>query len=159
MADMERLLVAENDPPLRLVSLALGDPLDDTMRTGDDGDVFSLEVLYTPYRLAGGWDGSVEPQRWLERFATLVEPGFLDGVRRWRVVTPLDYERDFNLTRGHAPSFSGGPLGALLREDRELTRYETPIDGLYLTGAATFPGAGVWGASGRSAAHVVLAHR
>ena len=28
--------------------------------------------------------------------------------------------------------------------------------GLFLTGAATFPGAGVWGASGRNCAGVVL---
>ena len=40
--------------------------------------------------------------------------------------------------------------------EQELTRYETPITGLYLTGAATFPGAGVWGASGRNAALVAL---
>ena len=37
-----------------------------------------------------------------------------------------------------------------------LTRYETAVPGLYLTGAATFPGAGIWGASGRNCATVVL---
>ena len=37
-----------------------------------------------------------------------------------------------------------------------LSRYRTPVTGLYLTGAATFPGAGVWGASGRNAARTVL---
>ena len=42
--------------------------------------VFSLETLYTPYALPGGWPGSSEPRRWLERYATLVEPGFLDGL-------------------------------------------------------------------------------
>jgi len=131
--------------------------LDPTMRVGPRGDhVLSLEVLGTPYSLAGGWEGSSEPERWLEALASLAEPGFLDGVRRWRVMTPPDYERDFSLTRGHAPSFAGGPLAALLGRDRELTRYRTPVAGLYLTGAATFPGAGVWGASGRNTAHVVL---
>ena len=34
-----------------------------------------------------------------------------------------------------------------------------PITGLYLSGAATFPGAGVWGVSGRNAARAVLAAR
>jgi phytoene dehydrogenase-like protein len=71
------------------------------------------------------------------------------------VVTPVDYERDFGLDRGYAPSFAGGPLAALVGRDRELTRYETPVRGLFLTGAGTFPGAGVWGASGRNAARVV----
>ncbi len=34
--------------------------------------VLSLEALYTPYALRGGWPGSAEPRRWLEQFATLV---------------------------------------------------------------------------------------
>ena len=132
--------------------------LDPTMRAGDD-HVFSLEVLYTPYALPGGWPASKEPERWFEQYATLVQPGFLDGVRRWRAMTPDRYEADFHLPRGHATSFAGGPLAALLGRQPELTRYETPVRGLYLTGAATFPGAGVWGASGRNAATVILHHR
>lgn len=119
--------------------------------------VFSLEVLYTPYALRGGWPDSKEPQRWLELYADLVEPGFLDHVVDWRVMTPDRYESEFHLPRGHATSFAGGPVAALLgRQERERSRYRTPIDGLYLTGAATFPGAGVWGAPGRNAAQVIL---
>jgi phytoene dehydrogenase-like protein len=130
---------------------------DESMRAGS-GHVFSLEALYTPYALEGGWSRSGEPRRWLESFSTIVDHGFIETVGGWRAVTPPDYERDFGLERGHAPSFPGGPIAALLGHDRELSRYETPIRGLYLTGAGTFPGAGVWGASGRNAAHVVLAH-
>lgn len=131
--------------------------LDPTLRVGPAGHhVLSLEALWTPYELAGGWDGSREPRRWLEAYATLLEPGFLDGLVDWRVVTPPDYERDFRLDRGYTPSFTGGPLAALIGRDRELTRYATPVPGLFLTGAGTFPGAGVWGASGRNAAAVVL---
>jgi phytoene dehydrogenase-like protein len=129
--------------------------LDPTMAPSD-GHVFSLEVLYTPYALAGGWTNSAEPRRWLDQYASLVQPGFADHVRRWRVMTPESYESDFSLPRGHATSFTGGPVAAFLGRPRELTRYETPIDGLYLTGAATFPGAGVWGASGRNAARRIL---
>jgi phytoene dehydrogenase-like protein len=131
--------------------------LDPTMRAGAD-HVLSLEVLYTPYALAGGWAGSAEPERWLERFAGLVQPEFLAGVRAWRAMTPDRYESDFHLPRGHATSFAGGPLAALRGRPPELTRYETPVAGLYLTGAATFPGAGVWGAPGRNAATVILQH-
>ena len=132
--------------------------LDPTMKSGPD-DVFSLEVMFTPYALRGGWDGSPEPKRWLDTIATVLEPGFLDGVKRWRALTPLEYEREFALDRGYAPGFSGTPLSVLLGRDRELTRYETPVRGLYLTGAGTFPGAGVWGASGRNAATVILSRR
>ena len=48
-------------------------------------------------------------------------------------------------------------LAALRSAQPELTGYETAVPGLFLTGAATFPGAGVWGASGRNCATVVLA--
>jgi beta-carotene ketolase (CrtO type) len=121
--------------------------------------VFSLEALYTPYRRAGGWPGSPEPRRWLEEFAAVCEPGFLDSIVEWRAMTPDVYERDFHLPAGHATSFAGGPMAAFRNEHPELTRYETAVDGLYLTGAATFPGAGVWGASGRNCASVILEQR
>jgi phytoene dehydrogenase-like protein len=72
-----------------------------------------------------------------------------------RAVTPDVWERAYSLERGHARAFGRSPLALLAARDRELTRYETSVAGLFLTGAATFPGAGVWGASGRNAAAVV----
>jgi phytoene dehydrogenase-like protein len=131
--------------------------VDPSVASPDGGHVFSLETLFTPYNLHGGWTGTAEPERWLAAFATLVEPGFLDGIRRFRLVGPEDYERDFSMPAGYAPSFAGGPLAALLGRDRELTRYATPLPGLYLTGSGTFPGAGVSGAPGRNTARVILA--
>jgi phytoene dehydrogenase-like protein len=119
--------------------------------------VFSLEALYTPYRFTRGWDDRTEPARWLDRFAELVEPGFLESITDWRAMTPDVYERDFHLPAGHAASFAAGPLAAFRNPMPESTRYETVVPGLYLTGAATFPGAGIWGASGRNCATVVLA--
>ena len=121
--------------------------------------VFSLEALYTPFGFTGGWPDSAEPRRWLRAFAELCEPGFLDSIVEWRAMTPDVYERDFHLPAGHATSFAGGPLAAFRNKNPELTNYETAVDGLYLTGAATFPGAGVWGASGRNCATVILEQR
>ena len=121
-----------------------------------DQHVFSLEVLYTPYAIEGGWASSTEPRRWLDQVATALAPGFVDSLVDWRAMTPDRYEREFHLPHGHATSFAGGPLAALRNKNPELTRYETPVRGLYLTGAATFPGAGVWGASGRNAALRIL---
>lgn len=119
--------------------------------------VFSLEVLYTPYALRGGWPGSGEPERWLDLVAELCEPGFKESIVDYRAMTPDVYEREFFMPRGRAANFSGGALAALRNRQPELTRYHTPVRGLYLTGAATFPGAGVWGASGRNCATVILA--
>jgi phytoene dehydrogenase-like protein len=143
------------DRPMFLVNVP--SVLDPTVAVPGGGHVFSLETLYTPYGLVGGWSGSNEPARWLDVYAGLVEPGFREGIERWRVMTPVSYEEEFFLPRGYATSFAGGPVAALVGRQRELTRYETPVKGLYLTGAATFPGAGVWGASGRNTATVVLA--
>jgi phytoene dehydrogenase-like protein len=133
--------------------------LDPAMQPEGGGHVVSVEVLYTPYALRGGWDGSAEPERWLGRLASLVQPGWLDTVRAWRAMTPPRYEAEFNLRRGYASSYGGAPLDALLGRRPELTRYRTPVRGLYLTGAGTYPGAGIWGASGRNTASVVLADR
>ena len=129
--------------------------LDHTMTNKTD-HVFSLEALFTPFSFKHGWKTNAEPKRWLEKYSELVEPGFLDSIAEWRCVTPADYETDFFLPKGHATSFAGGPLAALLNSQPELTRYRTPIEGLFLTGAATFPGAGVWGASGKNAALTIL---
>ncbi|MEL7157349.1 MAG: NAD(P)/FAD-dependent oxidoreductase [Actinomycetota bacterium] len=131
--------------------------LDPHMMTAEGGHVLSLEVLFTPYALAGGWPASGEPARWLRLWADLAGPGTLDSVVDWRVMTPDRYEREFGMHRGHTPSYAGTPLSALLGRERELTRYRSPIAGLYLSGAATFPGAGVFGAAGRNTAAVVQA--
>jgi phytoene dehydrogenase-like protein len=84
----------------------------------------------------------------------LMEPGTLQ-LDRWRSMTPDRYETEFSMHRGHTPSYAGPPLSAFLGLHRETTRYRTPITGLYLSGAGTFPGAGVFGASGRNAADAV----
>ena len=150
---MQQGRIAER--PMFLINIpSVADP---SMMTADGKHVLSLEVLYTPYAFAGGWETRAEPQRWLDVAAQLFEHGFVESIGEWRAMTPVDYERDFGMPRGHAASFTGSPLSALRGVDPELTRYETPIGGLFLTGAATYPGAGVWGASGRNTAAVVAA--
>jgi phytoene dehydrogenase-like protein len=128
--------------------------LDPDMQPDENQHVLSLEVLFTPYDLAGGWPDSSEPQRWLDVLEGCMEPGTLK-IERWRAMTPDRYEAEFQMHRGHTPSYSGPPLAAFVGRSRETTRYRTPIDGLYLSGAGTFPGAGVFGAAGRNAADAV----
>lgn len=128
---------------------------DPAMQPHPGQHVLSAEVLFTPYALQGGWPSSPEPARWLEVLDTFMEPGTLQ-FDRWRAMTPDRYESEFSMYRGHTPSYAGPPLVAFLGRSRETTRYRTPIAGLYLSGAGTFPGAGVFGASGRNAADAVL---
>lgn len=142
---MPRMAILANSPSVADASLA-----------PSGLHVFSLEALFTPYSFTSGWSTRDEPERWLRQFATVAQPGFMDSIIDWRVMTPIDYEQSFHLQKGHATSFAGGPLAAFLGTQPELTRYRTPIKGLYLTGAATFPGAGVWGSSGRNAALTIM---
>ncbi len=130
--------------------------LDPSMRSRDGHHVLSLEALFTPYDLEGGWEGSTEPARWLEVWSRRLQPGFLQSVDRYRTMTPDRYERELFLGRGYTPSYAASPLSSLFGRHRELSRYRAPVPGLFLSGAGTFPGAGIWGAAGRNAANAVL---
>ena len=130
--------------------------VDPTMAPGPGRHVLSLEVLFTPYAHPGGWEGSTEPDRWLDLWADRMEPGARSLVSDWRAMTPDRYRDEFLLDLGHSPAWAGTPLDAFLGRSPETTRYRTALDGLYLTGAGTYPGAGIVGASGRNAARTVL---
>jgi len=140
----------------RMVLLANIPTLADSTLAPTGTHVLSLEALFTPYALRGGWASSSLPEIWLTQFSSLMQDGFQESVTHHRTMTPDLYESEFNLPMGHATSFPGGPISAFIGTDRELSRYETPVNGLFLCGAATFPGAGVWGASGRNAALTVI---
>jgi len=116
-----------------------------------------------PYELADG--GSWDAVRAKAGAALLAEvesmaPGFVGCLEHVHVQTPLDLERELGLRRGNVMHVEMG-LDSMfaLRPLPELAGYRTPVPGLYLTGASTHPGGGVFGASGRSAARVLLADR
>lgn len=147
--------VAEN--PTILMNLP--SVLDPTMRPDGDRHILSLEMLFTPYSLVGGWPSSPEPRRWFDVANRFWEPHLSPVDGEWRAMTPDIYESDFHMPRGHAPSYVASPLSTLLGKAREVSRYRSPIKGLYLSGAGTWPGAGIFGAPGRNAAQAVLDDR
>ena len=116
-----------------------------------------------PYELSTGehWDDI--RQREGDRIVAQVEklaPGFAASIEHVHVQTPLDLERELGLRRGNVMHVEMG-LDSMFsyRPLPELAGYRTPVRGLFLTGASTHPGGGVFGASGRTAARVVVAHR
>jgi phytoene dehydrogenase-like protein len=116
-----------------------------------------------PYELATGetWDGIAS--REVDRILAQVErvaPGFAESIEHVHVQTPPDLERELGLRRGNVMHVEMS-LDAMFayRPLPELAGYRTPVRGLYLTGASTHPGGGVFGASGRTAARVLLADR
>jgi phytoene dehydrogenase-like protein len=89
----------------------------------------------------------------VEKFA----PGFKQSVLGRQIMSPLDLERTFGLTKGDImhgnlsldQMFSARPLLGH-------GNYRSPIKGLYMCGSGTHPGGGVTGAPGHNCAHEVL---
>jgi len=124
--------------------------------------LMSMFVQYAPYELRdGSWDDQREA--FADRcFDVLDEyaPNFKSSVLDRQVLTPLDLERVFNLTGGNI--FQGAMTPGQLFAFRPVpgyARYRTPIDGLYLCGAAAHPGGGVMGTPGLNAAREILDQR
>jgi phytoene dehydrogenase-like protein len=114
----------------------------------------SVFAQYAPYELAAGsWDlhreriadATVET---IARFA----PDVARCIIGRQVLGPPDVEARIGLTGGHI--FQGEILPSQMWERRFAAR--TPIDGVYLCGAATHPGGSVMGINGRNAAASVL---
>ena len=87
-------------------------------------------------------------------------PGFADSVEQVLVQSPHDLETELGLLRGNVMHVEMG-LDSMfaLRPLPGWSGYRSPVPGVYLCGASTHPGGGVFGASGRSAAQVLLADR
>jgi phytoene dehydrogenase-like protein len=147
------------EPPVVLMSFSAMDP---SIAPPGRHNITAW-AQWHPYELAGGesWDG-IGPRE-ADRIVAQVEkvaPGFANCVEQVHVQTPLDLERELGLRRGNVMHVEMG-LDAMFayRPLPELAGYRTPVRGLYLTGASTHPGGGVFGASGRTAAEVVVRDR
>lgn len=114
---------------------------------------------YFPYELSGGrqWDDIREEVadsilEVLYRYAPNMRGKIIDRF----IQTPLDLERRIGLLRGNVMHLEMSfDQMFFFRPLPELAGYRTPIRGLYLTGASTHPGGGVFGASGYNTARVV----
>jgi phytoene dehydrogenase-like protein len=115
----------------------------------------SVFAQYAPYLLAeGDWASrrASIAQQVLARIA-LWAPDVAECVEHWELLAPPDVEERIGLTGGHI--FQGSCLPSQMWERRFSPR--TPMEGLYLCGAATHPGGSVIGINGRNAAMAVLA--
>ena len=84
-------------------------------------------------------------------------PGTRDKVVGRLFQHPLWLERELGLFRGNVMHLEMRLSQMFaLRPFAGAARYRGPLRGLYLTGASTHPGGGIMGASGRSAARVLL---
>jgi phytoene dehydrogenase-like protein len=110
---------------------------------------------YAPYELAeGDWEGRRGEigAMVLDQIAAYA-PDVRECVEELEVLGPPDIEERIGLTGGQI--FQGDALPGQMW-DRRLD-YRTPVEGLYLCGAATHPGGSVIALNGRNAAMAVLA--
>ena len=118
---------------------------------------------YHTYELRNGenWDGIRE--READKLYDLVcqyAPNMKGKMIGRYIQTPLDLERDLGLLRGNVMHFEMSlDQMFMFRPLPEISCYKAPMKGLYLTGASTHPGGGVFGASGRNTAKVILGWR
>jgi phytoene dehydrogenase-like protein len=89
----------------------------------------------------------------VERFA----PGFRERILARHVLSPADLQaRDANLVGGDVGGGSYMLRQVVFRPLPKLSPYSTPLKGLYLGSAATFPGGAVHGVPGDAAARAAL---
>lgn len=121
----------------------------------------TLGVQQLPYHLANGtWDDHKEA--WADGVVkTLLKyaPNLAEHIIGRYVITPLDLEREYNLTGGNIFQASMVGLDQLMdaRPLFDVGHYRTPVEHYYLCGAGTHPGGGVTGAPGHNAAMRIMA--
>lgn len=120
-----------------------------------------LWAQYHPYELSNGEDWDSIAEREADKLLEVVyryAPNMRGAITNRYIQTPLELERKLGLLRGNVmhvemsfdQMFCFRPLP-------ELSAYKVPqIGGLYLTGASTHPGGGVFAASGYNTASVIL---
>jgi phytoene dehydrogenase-like protein len=85
-------------------------------------------------------------------------PGFSERILARHVLGPADLQRrNANLVGGDVGGGSYSLDQLIFRPLPSLAPYRTPLRGLYLASAATFPGGAVHGVPGHAAAHLALA--
>lgn len=141
--------------------LVVGQPTAvDPSRAPQGKHVLWVQVRMLPAEILGDATGKIAPGHWdavkdayAERALDIIEsyaPGLRRKVLGRAIFSPLDLERE-------NPNLVGGDQicgshhlaqNFLFRPARGFARWNTPVAALYLTGAATWPGAGTGAGSG-----------
>ena len=119
---------------------------------------------YHPYELSNGEDWDTIREREADKLYELVcqyAPNMRGKMIERYIQTPLDLERTLGLLRANVMHLDMSlDQMFMFRPLPELSEYKVPGQpGLYLTGASTHPGGGVFAASGYNTAQVILKER
>jgi phytoene dehydrogenase-like protein len=119
---------------------------------------------YHPYELGNGENWDAIREREADKLYDLVcryAPNMRGKMIARYIQTPLDIERTLGLLRANVMHLEMSlDQMFMFRPLPELSEYKVPgLPGLYLTGASTHPGGGVFAASGYNTARVILGEK
>jgi phytoene dehydrogenase-like protein len=124
--------------------------------------ILSVNVWHAPYQLReGSWD--TERDIFGERCIQILSefmPDLADCILDHRFMDPVELERELGLVQSnitHGDMLPGTLFGA--RPHPAVHDYRTPLKGLYVSGAGTWPGGYVTGIPGFNASSAVLNDR
>jgi len=148
--------IPSRDPACLLMTFSA---IDSTLAPPGKHTIF-IWSQYHPYQLSNGeqWDDIREREaEKLIEVAARYAPNLKSAITDYYIQTPLDIERKHGMLRGNVMHLEMSfDQMFLFRPTPELSKYTTPIANLFLTGASTHPGGGIFAASGYNTAHVVL---
>ena len=143
------------NPVLEMIIPSIADP---TLAPAGH-HVMSISASFAPYTLKAGWEHNREI--FADRIIALIgeyAPGFAAQVVARELLTPVDIEEQYHVDGGH---WHHGEMtidqSFMMRPIHGAAQYDTPIEGLFLCGAAAHPGGGITGIPGRNAAQRILA--
>lgn len=126
--------------------------------------LISVNAWFFPYELApsqpSGGDWATAREVMGQRIVSILTeyiPSLKRSIVAQRFYSPVDIERDYGLVGGNFAQIDMTPDHMFaLRPIAGLARYRTPIAGLYLGGAGTWPGGTVTGLPGYNSSHQIL---
>ena len=168
MARTYQQALAHELPDQPLLVVGQTSTVDPTRAGGTGRHVAWIQVRAVPARVKGDAHGRISGTRWADirdayadRVVDILEQ-YAPGVKALELgraaLSPDDLQAaNGNLIGGDSVSGSHHlDQFLMLRPSLALSRYRTPIPGLYLAGAGTWPGAGVNAVSGQLAAQALL---
>jgi beta-carotene ketolase (CrtO type) len=159
-------VIPDHDPSLYVVVPTVLDP-----SMAPPGQHTLWIEFFAPYQIKGaegtgllgtGWTEEVKDKvadRVLDKLADYA-PNLKQSVIARRVESPAELTQRLGVRKGnHYHIDMTLDQMVFLRPLPELANYQTPIDGLFLTGAGTHPGGSISGMPGRNCARVFLSRQ
>ena len=123
------------------------------------GKHISFFQMHAPYEIEGGWEtrGKELEEAMLAKWQKAAPNIKKESIVKMVSESPVEIERRLNMRRGSIKHGDYNPMQiGYFRPNTECSNHKTPIEGLYMCGASTYPGGMVLGGNGYLAANKVV---